>query len=309
MRRWRNLPFRRGSYWLLPSAAQPGVPQQPQRRTARLGLSRRGRFFPAPVPAAAVTVTPAQAPPLLAQHRRAAAALSRRRLFPVIPAAPLAPPGPFPGRHPRLAGRPPRGRFLAVPVPVPVTGAPGPLVPPHLHQRRAQPLRIPRSHRADPPWAGQAAPAPTPPAPQLPRQAPARARLPRRGCLFAVPPGAAHLPPPFMRRPAARPVQARRGCLFRNPPAVPPAAPGPLIPPVIRPAGSRPRWPARPRRGCQWIPALIGAPPPPFSIGALTASGAPGAVLTASGASAALTAGTAPGSTLIATDQRTGGPG
>jgi hypothetical protein len=49
--------------------------------------------------------------------------------------------------------------------------------------------------------------------------------------------------------------------------------------------------------------------PPAFTIGALTASTAPGSTLTAATAASALTASVAAASTLTAGTQRTGGPG
>jgi hypothetical protein len=300
MRRWRNLPFRRGSYWQLPMVPQPGVSQPPQRRTMRLYRAPRGQFFQAPVPATAVTPPPPWAAPLLRQARRwlparrrtqitappamvtaapqgitrhppRAARPARGQLFtvPPQPAAMAAAPA---ARHALRLARPPRGQFLPVPPPAVVAGATGPLVPPHLHQRRAWPPRISHGHRADPPWLGQAAPPPTPPAPQIPRQPMARARLPRRGCLLAVPPARMAPPPPSGRRARPAMVPARRGCIFRTPQQAAPPSPGPLIPPYIRPSGNRPRWPARPRHGARWQIPLLGAPPPPFTIGALTAA-------------------------------------
>jgi hypothetical protein len=372
VRRWRNLPFRRGSYWQLPAApptgvpsaasqrrtarlarpprgqfltvpvppaavvtAQAGVPQAPQHRAPRLARPPRGQFFPTPVPATAVTSPPSWVAPLLRQGRRwlpvrrrtpiaapavaaaaAPAGISRHPLragrpargqFLTVPPQRQTAPVPAAATHALRVARPPRGQFFAVPVPAPAAGTPGPLVPAHLHQRRTWPPRIPHSHRADPPWQGQAAPAATPPAPQIPRQAPVRARLPRRGCLFAVPPSRLQPPVPAGRRTRPGIPPARRGCIFSLPPAAP-GRPGPLVAPVIRPAGNRPRWPALPRRGRRLQIPLVGAPPPAFSIGALTATDTGRSTLTAGQAANALTATTAATAAITATDQRTGGP-
>lgn len=319
MRRWRSLPFRRGRFAVVPAAAPPARSQPARQRTLRWQRhpQARGRFFPLP-PAPAAAVPPSWVAPQLRQPRRLADA-RRRRAQPAVPAVPGSaaavlqprrgiraarpPRGQFfplparspaglaaaPGRHPLRLARPPRGQYFPVPPAPVVTGGTGPLIAAHLRQRRQWPPRITRGHRADPPWAGPAAPPPSPPAPQFPRQHPPSPRLPRRGCITSVPvPRQAAAA--FQRR-AIRPglTAGRRGCIFRPPvtPAVT-GGPGPVVAPFTRPAGSRPRWPARVRRGCWWNAPRTGAPPPPFTIGVLTASAAT-AQLTAAITAARLT--------------------
>jgi hypothetical protein len=268
----------RGQFLPLPPQS-PGVPpplmRQGARRALRLPGFRRGQFLAMPPASAPAAQAPAWVAPSLRQARRWLPP-RRRVTVPPIPVSAAVAPASLSRRPSRLA-RVPRGQFFPVrPVPT-APGAPGPLVPPHLRQRRAQPLRIPRGHRADPPWQGAAAPPPAAIPAQFIRQGAARARLPRRGCLFPVP----------AQRPAA--------------------SPAPVMP-FLRAAGHRPRRAPRPRRGCWYSPPWKGAPPPPFTVGALTAADTGSAVLAAGSASSQLTAATAPGSAITAATQRTGGP-
>jgi hypothetical protein len=169
------------------------------------------------------------------------------------------------------------------------------------------------------------------PGPQVRRPVPARARLGPAGSTgdgvtgpANAQPAAAVSPPrlpPQTRRPAPARAQWRgNASQIITPLGTPPRRPGPQItsrprtralwrgisgtiaPPVTalpkwRPLPSR-RKPQRARTG--GVLGLANALPPPFTVGALTASGAPAAVLTAAGASSALTAATAPSGTLTA---------
>jgi hypothetical protein len=83
--------------------------------------------------------------------------------------------------------------------------------------------------------------------------------------------------------------------------------------PPVRPLGhalrARPQAPVLYGRADWRAGTAVFIPPPPFTIGTLTASDVPGSTLSAAGASSALTAATAATGTLTAQDQRTGGPG
>jgi hypothetical protein len=439
VRRWRNLPFRRGTFQAVPAPVAAGLSQPPRRRAIRAASPPRGHFFPVPraavavahvtpvapqprrapqalraargrflpLPPPVITVQPPVLVPALLRQPRRFVALSRRAQAVPVPQPGTAASSPPRRRSQRLA-RPPRGQFLAVPplplaiaappwvapplrqsrrgllprrrgpvpavtaitaavpagmprrvlraattarghflavppaplvvaapsfaappqarrsqrlarvprgqfLPVPpapvVAAATGPLVAPLLRQRRTQPLRIPRGHRSDPPWQGTAALPPVAIPAQFIRQAPARARLPRRGCILAAPfPPPAGVPAQLRRRARQGTAQPRRGCIFRTPaPPLGNTSPGPWVSPFLRPAGSRPRWPARPRRGCWYSPPWYPPPPPVFTIGALTAGDAPSGTLTAAGATAQLTAAVS-SAALTAADARTGGP-
>jgi len=295
VRRWRNLLARRGMFWGVPprpAAAQArliaafiqqadrrlavprrgrlwGLPQPPPppapgplvARVARhpgrrLIVPRRGQFFPQ-----AAAPSPALALPQMRQAGRRWLPPRRPAAGFAVPAAAASVPPGTARRASRLA-RPPRGRFFPLPPAAAAPGAPGPLVSPHLRQRRAQPLRIPRGHRSEPPWQGAAAPPPAAIPAQFPRQPPARARLPRRGCIWGVPHASPGIPPQLRRRAVSRAAQPRRGCIFQVPAARPAStSPGPLTAPLIRQAGHRPRWPARLRRSCWWNPPPAAGPP------------------------------------------------
>jgi hypothetical protein len=169
------------------------------------------------------------------------------------------------------------------------------------------------------------------PPPQVRRPGPARARVGPAGSAGGGVTGPANAAPATAVSPPRLPPQPRRPGPARGqwrgnasrivtPLGTPARRPGPQI--TSRPrtraiwrgiagtiapvATALPKWrPLPSRRGPQrartgGVLGLANAAPPPFTVGALTASGAPAAVLTAAGASSALTAATAPSGTLTA---------
>ncbi len=87
------------------------------------------------------------------------------------------------------------------------------------------------------------------------------------------------------------------------------AGTGPPAIPLRRPVRGQPARPFRTGRAAWRAGAYTAPVVAPFTVGALTARDAPGAVLTAGSGGSVLTAATAAQGTLTARDQRTGGPG
>ena len=84
------------------------------------------------------------------------------------------------------------------------------------------------------------------------------------------------------------------------------AGTGPPVIPLRRPVRGQPQKPFLTGRADGRAGVATFVPPPAFTIGALTASDAPGSVLTAAGAASGLTAATAARAALTAADAQSG---
>jgi len=282
-----------------PSPLLAPSPQAPRRAAARLPAGRRGRIF---TPAASL---PGAVP--VQRGVRRALVLSRRHggIFqPPWPQVVTGGPQVLPPAFQRVAARAklpqPRGRSWSPPWVPPAPG--GPQVLPPAFQRQDWRPRLPvrKTVLGRPPWPV------TVPVPRLCRTA-GRPQLPaRRGQCFRPPwPQVVTAPPayvPALCRKAVRPqLPQPRGRRF-----IPPRPPAPVPQPCI---SRRQRHWAYQRRGRWAGVAFPGAPPPPFTIGVLTAAtAATAAIGTGDAAVSTLTAGTAAQGTLTAGTATAGGP-
>ena len=313
-----RLPAARRPRTFTPPPPAPAPPPQAGRRGRAQLPSRRWRLSAPPFPPPAV---PGQQPLPPAYQRillRARLPQPRGRIFqpfwPQIIIGPqVLPPA---GQRAQLRAKlpAPRGRLFAPPYPPVVPGGQQPLPPAFQRQDWRPRLPVRRAAVSRPPVP------PGAPAPRFCRTS-ARPQLPaRRGHAFCPPwPQVVVAPPaypPRFCRTSARPqLPQPRGRRF-----IPPRPPAPVPQPCT---SRRQRHWAFQRRG-HWAGVVFpGAPPPPFTIGTLTAADKALDTLTAAGSSAALgasgaalaalTAADAPGGAaaghLTATDTRTGGPG
>jgi hypothetical protein len=277
------------------AAATPGTPARPRPFIFRSPPPGRARLGPAGLPGdgtASGIVTPrgTPGPSWRPQPRRPGPQralwhgnAAPQAIAPVITAY-QRPPVSFPRRRPARAVQDGYASQVVTP-----RGTPGPSWRPQ--PRRPAPSRAVWHGNAGP--SAVAAPAPQPyakPLPQ-PRSLPPRRAVWRGNASRAVTPlgTAARRPgPQISSKPRTRAVW------HGNAGAPPPPA-----------SAAPPRWRRlpdrrRPQRALTRGLAAPFVPPPPFTIGALTARDAPGSTLTAAGASAALTASTAAGGTLAA---------